>query len=85
MRTENFSISVPKLVTSVTMTEESIQAANRKLSDLGISFDVVQADHSYNFEIHQKPEGMSDEELYTLIWNSLRADYPGPWKISIGE
>ena len=68
-----------------TLTEESIQAANRKLSDQGISFDVVQADHSYDFDIHQKPEGMSDEELYTLIWDSLRADYPGPWEFSIGE
>lgn len=83
MSTENFSISVPKLVTSVTMTKESIQAANRKLGDQGISFDVIQADHSYDFDIHQKPEGMPDEELYALIWDALRTDYPGPWDFSI--
>jgi len=85
MSTDDFSISVPKLVTSVTMTEESIQAANRKLSDLGISFDVIQSDHSYDFDIHQKPEGMSEGELYTLIWDSLRTDYPGPWEFPIGR
>jgi hypothetical protein len=67
------------------MTEESIQAANRKLSGQGISFDVIHSNHSYDFDVYEKPEGISDGELYTLIWDSLRTDYPGPWEFSIGE
>jgi len=81
----SITITVPKLKASVNevVTKETVAMANERLADKGIEFDYVNVDHGGNFVILKRPEGLSDEEIGTLIWDALAEQYEGPWVFTV--
>lgn len=59
------------------------ETARQKLAEQGIIVEFHVDEYSANYEVLSTPEGMSDEELYRLIGDSLREIYPGPWIFSV--
>lgn len=59
------------------------ETARQKLAEQGIAVEFHTDEYSANYEVLSAPEGMSDEELYRLIGDSLREIYPGPWIFSV--
>lgn len=79
------TVTVPRLQASVNevVTPETVAIANQRLANRGITFDYVNVDNGGNFVILQRPAGMSDEELYPLIWDALAEQYEGPWVFTV--
>ena len=81
----SLTLTVPKLMASVNevVTEETVAKANKRLAEKGIEFNYINMDHGGNFEILKRPEGLSDEEIGTLIWDALAEQYEGPWVFTV--
>lgn len=79
------TLTVPKLMASVNevVTEETVNKANQRLADTGIVFDYENIDHGGNIVILARPDGMSDEQIYPLIWDALTEQYEGPWVFTV--
>lgn len=79
------TITVPRLQASVNevVAPETVAMANQRLADKGIVFNYENIDNGGNFVIIQRPDGMSDEELYPLIWDALAEQYEGPWVFTV--
>jgi hypothetical protein len=79
------TVTVPRLQASVNevVAPETVAMANQRLADKGIVFDYENIDNGGNFVILQRPDGMSDEELYPLIWDALAEQYEGPWVFTV--
>jgi hypothetical protein len=79
------TLTVPKLMASVSevVSEETVNKANQRLADKGIVFNYENIDHGGNFVILQRPDGMSDDEIYPLIWDALAEQYEGPWVFTV--
>lgn len=79
------TVTVPRLQASVNevVAPETVAIANQRLANMGIAFDYVNVDNGGNFVILQRPDGMSDEELYPLIWDALAEQYDGPWVFTV--
>ncbi|HSK87052.1 MAG TPA: hypothetical protein VK880_01760 [Anaerolineales bacterium] len=83
--TTSVTLTVPKLMASIpeVITPERVAAANQRLADIGIEFDYVNKDHGGNIVILKRPESVSDEEIYPLIWDALAEQYEGPWVFTV--
>jgi hypothetical protein len=81
----SLTLTIPKLIASVNevVTEETVAKANKRLAEKGIEFNYINIDHGGNFEILKRPEGLSDEEIGTLIWDALAEQYEGPWVFTV--
>jgi hypothetical protein len=79
------TLTVPKLMASVSevVTEDTVNKANQRLAGTGIVFNYENIDHGGNIVILQRPDGMSDEEVYPLIWDALAEQYEGPWVFTV--
>jgi hypothetical protein len=79
------TVTVPRLQASVNevVAPETVAMANQRLADKGIVFNYENIDNGGNFVILQRPDGMSDEELYPLIWDALAEQYEGPWVFTV--
>lgn len=83
--TTSVTLTVPRLQASVSevVTPETVAMANQRLADKGIEFDYVNIDHGGNIVILKQPEGLSDGEIYPLIWDALAEQYEGPWVFTV--
>jgi hypothetical protein len=75
------TVTVPYLITSVpeVISDERVQAANEELATDGIAFEYIDRD----VKVLQRPSGMSDWEVYQLIWDALADRYDGPWMFTV--
>jgi hypothetical protein len=81
----SFALNVPKLIASIpeVITKERVEIANQRLAARGIEFDFVNVDHGGNIVLLKQPEGMTDAEIYPLIWEALAEQYEGPWLFTV--
>lgn len=79
------TLTVPKLLASVPeiIDQERVAIANQRLAEKGLEFDYVNVDHGGNIILLKQPEGMSNEEIYPLIWEALAEQHEGPWVFTI--
>jgi hypothetical protein len=82
------TLTIPKLTTGLSavperIPEDLVRKANERLADKGIAFDVIAMDHGNNFNILKRPDGMSDLELYPLIWDAFSDWHEGPWVFTV--
>lgn len=79
------TLTVPKLMASISevVSKETVNKANQRLADKGIVFNYENIDHGGNFVILQRPDGMSDDEIYPLIWDALAEQHEGPWVFTV--
>jgi hypothetical protein len=82
------TLTIPKLTTGLSavperIPEDLIKKANERLADKGIAFEVIPVDHGNNFNILKRPDGMSDMELYPLIWDAFADWHEGPWVFAV--
>jgi hypothetical protein len=72
---------------SEVIPEDQIQAARQKLLAQGIDMDWVTSSGNGGGGggpvIHQKPDGMTDEQVMTLFYEAMGYYYPGPWTFSV--
>jgi hypothetical protein len=83
--TTSITLTVPKLVASTpeVVDKERVARANKKLAGAGIEFDYVNVDHGGNIVILKQPQGMTNDDIYPLIWDALADQYEGPWVFTI--
>jgi len=81
----SITLTVPRLQASVNevITKEVVERANQRLADQGIQFDYANIDHGGNIVMLMQPEGLSDAEIYTLIWDAMADQYKGPWVFTV--
>jgi len=81
----SLTLTVPRLQSSVNevVTQDVIDRANQRLADKGIEFNYVNGDHSGNIEILKQPDGMTDADVYTVIWDAMADQYEGPWVFTV--
>lgn len=81
----SITLTVPKLVASVpeVVDKERVEAANQRLAATGIEFDYENIDHGGNIVVLKQPAGMTDGEIYPLIWDALAEQYEGPWVFTV--
>jgi hypothetical protein len=79
------TLTVPRLQASVNevVTKEVVDRANQRLADKGIQFDYVNVDHGGNIVMLKQPAGLSEGEIYTLIWDAMADQYEGPWVFTV--
>ncbi len=79
--TTTIDVTIPYLIISVpeVVTAERVQEANERLESDGISFEYVNRD----VKVVQMPSGMSEWEVYQLIWDALANRYDGPWMFTV--
>lgn len=79
------TLTVPRLQASVNevVTKEVVDRANQRLADKGIQFDYTNVDHGGNIVMLKQPEGLSEAEIYNLIWDAMADQYEGPWVFTV--
>lgn len=81
---ETITVEVNALLTSRPEDISPIrEAAEAWLAERGIVVEFVMAERGFSLDLIERPDGMSDEELYLLIDESLRERYDGPWVFTV--
>lgn len=81
---ETITVEVEALLTSRPEDISPIrEAAEAWLVERGLVVDFIMGERGMSLDIIERPDGMSDEELYQLIDESLRERYDGPWVFTV--
>lgn len=81
---ETLTVEVEALLTSRPENIGPIrEAAEAWLAERGIVVEFIIGERGMSLDLIERPEGMSDEELYQLIDESLRERYDGPWVFTV--
>lgn len=86
---ESITLTISELEQSMAevIPNEQLQAARQKLLAQGIDMDLVTSSGNGGGGggpvIHQKPEGMTDEQVMQLFYEAMGYYHPGPWTFTV--
>ncbi len=78
--TVTISIQTLKTWLPESIPNETIQQANARLANQGI---VIEGSDVNSFNILKQPDWMTDDEVYSSIYDALKYWYEGPWEFTV--
>jgi hypothetical protein len=86
---ENITLTISELEQPMAdvIPNEQLQAARQKLLAQGIDMDLVTSSGNGGggggLVIHQKPAGMTDDQVMQLFYEAMGYYHPGPWTFTV--